>query len=145
MLRRLFITLGFVLAACGAPDPEFDAVAPKQAPIIDGTNCGMSDFPSALAVLVDAEISFEFGPGTEVTEQVTTVVCTGTLIAPDVVLTAAHCVDPELLTGGFGAVRSADYYVAADPDLSALALGLPGASLPTSARAVIATTSHPAF
>ena len=113
--------------------------------IINGAACGPEVEPTAMAIMLDATISFGQGQGFDVT----TVLCTGTLIAPDVVLLAAHCVDTSLLTGGLGEVTRADFYVTFDADLSAYAaqseLGAEPLPVPQSAVLVRAALGHPDF
>ncbi|MEW5847998.1 MAG: trypsin-like serine protease [Myxococcota bacterium] len=119
-LSRVVVVVSAVLtAACGNPSTRVAAGTPgtHQQAIINGEPCGRDDFPSAVALLTDATVDLGgFG-----TQRIKTVMCTGTLIAPDVVLTAAHCLDASLLTLGFGTVQEQKMYVSAEPDLTALA------------------------
>jgi hypothetical protein len=87
------------------------AGAQVSQPIIAGESCD-GRFPTAIAIVLDATIAGD---------DVTRLMCTGTLIAPDVVLTAAHCAEPKLLTGGADTVERADYYVTSQIDLIAFA------------------------
>lgn len=138
-----------VIAAGGCAPPEAPAgqgAATAAQAIINGDQCPATTSPTALAILVDATVDFSsFGGGTQ---DITTVLCTGTLIAPDVVLTAAHCTDVTALTMGFGDVERADFYVSFDPDLSALAGADPEAAppeLPASAVPVREALRHEGF
>jgi hypothetical protein len=88
--------------------------ASVQQAIINGETCGEDVEPTAMAMMVDASISFGGGQNLELM----TPLCTGTLIAPDVVLVAAHCVDLSSLTFGFGEVERGDFYVTFQADLS---------------------------
>lgn len=65
------------LAAC-VPEPA--ATTSQQAPVIGGTPTTDGEYPAVGALWLG------FGVG-----------CTGTLIRPDVVLTAAHCLDPAFI------------------------------------------------
>jgi V8-like Glu-specific endopeptidase len=69
------------LVACGPAELTGGAARDTQA-IIGGTAAAATDAPSAGAMLIDITL---LSTGS--------FICTGTLIAPDVVLTAAHCVD----------------------------------------------------
>jgi hypothetical protein len=93
-----------------------------------------------VAIMIDASITFGQGQPLELTQ----VSCTGTLIAPDVVLLAAHCLDLSTLTFGFGEVERAEFYVSFEADLSRFAgeqsLPIPASAIPTVGRAV-----HPDF
>src|SRR4051794_25736095 len=89
MPLRPFVLLAATaaLSACGGGAASVDAVGRSEAPIINGTACEADAEPTVVAILVDATVSLG-----GFTQDVKTVTCTGTLIAPDVVLTAAHCV-----------------------------------------------------
>jgi MYXO-CTERM domain-containing protein len=64
----------------------------SQHGIINGEQIDEGDFESAVALILTSDMGMGATTG---------VSCTGTLIAPDVVMTAAHCVDPLALGMGF--------------------------------------------
>ena len=73
--------------------------------IINGEEAEESDYPAAGAML--AEINFNGQTFVSLT-------CSSTLIAPDVVLLAAHCVDEYMLTYGFGTLDGVGWSRQAD-------------------------------
>lgn len=133
------LTLSLTVA-CGEPPASIAAAGADAAPIIAGEACEADVEPSAVAILVDAEIHID-GHGTET---IKTVVCTGTVIAPDVVLAAAHCLDASLMTFGFGTVTREDYFVTRTADLTGLAeqtsIDFPEDTISASSRVM-----HPGF
>ena len=68
--------------------------------IINGDDAGLSDYPMTGALLMTATFTYE-----EHTFPYSSIVCSSTLIAPDVVLLAAHCVDDLSFTGGYGTLE----------------------------------------
>ncbi len=84
--------------------------------IINGSAATLDDFPMTGGMLVDMDMQSSFGSG-----QIRTFVCSSTLIAPDVVLLAAHCLDPEAFLGGQpGSVTFNDVGWTRQADLSQL-------------------------
>ena len=85
--------------------------------IINGEDASRDDYPMTGGILMSARIESSFGGG-----DFQSFICSSTLIAPDVVLTAAHCVDIELLeystTFGFGTLEDVQQVWSRDADLS---------------------------
>jgi hypothetical protein len=101
----------------------------EPAPIINGAPADDDDYPMAGAYLLA-------GGGFKA------VVCSSTLIAPDVVLLAAHCVDPAVLAA-FGFTGGAGYW-STEPDLEIFD-GMQDPPLPEDAVAVSGTVFHEQF
>lgn len=121
--------------------------------IINGQACDENKYPASVALILEATANSIFSG----TQYMRTVCCTGTLIAPDVVLSAGHCVDKSTLEqGGFGMVTIDDlqYYISFKADLTNIASGTKGSSaasraelaaLPDDAIAVKQIVVNPGF
>lgn len=110
----------FAAAPASADTRGADETAPVPAdrlgpsPIINGEDATRDDYPMTGGMLLDADLSMS---GTDY--HLRMLVCSSTLIAPDVVLLAAHCVDPDVLTGGFGTLENTDIRWTREADLTA--------------------------
>lgn len=86
--------------------------------IINGQDATANDFPMAGGLILDVEVTMQGN-----TQTLRLFTCSSTLIAPDVVSTAAHCVDEEALntsfTFGFGTTTVLDVHWSRQADLSA--------------------------
>lgn len=81
----------------GALDaPELIAQDPGPHPIINGTSATEADYPMTGGMLMDAHLDL----GSYGEYDLRMFVCSSTLIAPDVVLLASHCLDEVSFTQG---------------------------------------------
>ncbi len=94
------------------------AAAMAQGPspkIINGADASEGDFPATGGMLMGATLSFQ-GNGQDIRQ----FVCSSTLIAPDTVLLAAHCIDEFAFTFGVFELNNTDIRWTRQADLSAL-------------------------
>jgi hypothetical protein len=142
--QRPFFSLLLILAvtglfACGS-DINDEPIGETEQSIINGKSCDKDTYPSAVAIIADIKgKAFGFLP-----IDARQTICTGTLIAPDVVLTAAHCTDPSLLLGNMGTIESAEYYISFTANLSYM-LAEKKAKLPDDAVKVRNRAAHENF
>jgi MYXO-CTERM domain-containing protein len=95
-------------AAAGIEDPEDQ--------IINGEAISTDEFPSAGQLIFGGTIDM-WGMTMEVTQPM----CTATLIAPDVLLSASHCVEEFFITFGMGELIDPIYCISFEADLSWMA------------------------
>lgn len=81
--------------------------------IINGGAATLDDYPMTGGLLMDADLVISGR-----TYGVATFICSSTLIAPDVVLLAAHCVDELAITQGQGEITRMEHRWARELDLS---------------------------
>jgi MYXO-CTERM domain-containing protein len=100
----------------GLEEPEVGSPEQRDqpAPIINGVAATEADWPQAGAMMMDATMSF----GGHVMD-FRMLVCSSTLIAPDVVMLAAHCVDPDSFTYGYGTLSDMEIRWSRQADLGA--------------------------
>lgn len=115
----LFLVLGLLQWGCG-PD-VLPPTAMVEQEIINGTGCDEQLHPSAVAIMVDGLMEITWPWPAEM--PLRTVMCTGTLIAPDAVLTASHCLHPDMLAAmaGGGQIKNTKFYVSFMADLTSMA------------------------
>lgn len=108
--------------------------------IINGTEATPDQWPMSGGLLAQVDVT---AFGSDLTAVLFT--CSSTLIAPDVVLTAAHCIDQSLLeeqTGGIATINHVTYAWTPETDLSGYGIGGPS-ELPDHATAGWDLTLHP--
>ncbi|MEC8382683.1 MAG: trypsin-like serine protease [Myxococcota bacterium] len=131
--------LAFMISLAHADDLSLTHVDPD--PIINGVNATADDYPMAGGLLMDGLISFSgFGD-----QPLHSFICSSTLIAPDVVLTAAHCIDESALTFGFGTVENLEVRWSRQSDLTSWDGSNPSSPWPEDAVAAWDWVAHPDF
>ncbi len=105
-----------IAAAAGCGGPAFAPTASNGGAIINGEPIGSDEFPSASALIFQGTVDVW---GQQM--PMCTMMCTATLISPDVVLTAGHCVDEWALTMGMGTLIDPLYCVSFEEDLTWMA------------------------
>ena len=123
MLRIALLAL-FIPALAGAETAQYG--------IINGEAVASDVFPSTVQVIQYGDSDF-LGPMTQP-------MCTGTLIAPDTVLTAGHCMEESL--GGFIPLTNVRFWVSFAPDHSAM-LDPETAEVPAAAVEAVDWVQHP--
>jgi len=98
----------------GVPTPRDEPSRADDEPIINGEAAEEADWPMAGGVILDAFLRSPWGD-----YAFRSLLCSSTLIAPDVVLLAAHCVDETAITYGKGSLEDEDYRWSRRADLSA--------------------------
>lgn len=108
------LALSFIFSCCVLSCAADGAEELQQytAPIINGEACAANKLPETAALIVEAMGETGNGP-----VSVRLLMCTATLIAPDVALTAAHCVDEDML-GELG-LSNLSFYLTFQADLTA--------------------------
>ncbi|MBT3220569.1 MAG: trypsin-like serine protease, partial [Proteobacteria bacterium] len=85
-------------------------------PIINGDETELEQFPMAGALIVDGIVEFDgYDP-----RAIRWFLCSSVLVAPDVVMAAAHCADWEMITKGEGAMRNVTMRWTRETDVTAL-------------------------
>ncbi len=124
------------LSALAEPPPP-----PEDASfIINGEDAFDDDYPMTGGMLLDADVT-SFGGS----QHIRTFVCSSTLIAPDVVVLAAHCLDDLALTSGFGTVDNKAVFWTREADLTDLDGTNANASFPEDTIEAWDWVMHPDF
>ncbi|MEZ4322908.1 MAG: trypsin-like serine protease [Myxococcota bacterium] len=145
--------VGAASAVTDAPTEPRDSGAPAlgatedgvQTQIINGVDATVEDWPMAGGMLLNGDVSFQ---GFEFEQ--TAILCSSTLIAPDVVMLAAHCVDLDALTlqldpSGQVSIENPEFYWTRRKNLSMYQLGAPPTNLPEDAVRAVKAVMHEEF
>jgi hypothetical protein len=117
-------------------DVRVGAVGPSSDAIINGELTDEDDFPMTGGMLMSASImNYSFS----------SFVCSSTLIAPDVVLLAAHCLDEYVFTQGYGDLEDKELWWTRQADLTEWDGSVRIPELPEDAVEVIGYTIHQDF
>ncbi|OGQ89883.1 MAG: hypothetical protein A2289_24225 [Deltaproteobacteria bacterium RIFOXYA12_FULL_58_15] len=128
---KAIVLFAVALTACGVDQVGLDGTSSAVgAPIINGTPSSATDFPAVGVLLMHIDDNF-FG-------EMASMACTGTLIAPDTVLLASHCVDPVSFYG-----MQPEFHFSFSHDVSAYGTGTPPFALPPNTYAVTSSVMHP--
>jgi hypothetical protein len=119
---------------------DLPEIQQKTQPIINGSACGPTEQSSSVAIILQSQVP-------SIPQKVNMLLCTGTLIAPDVVLSAAHCLDAPSLTSSLGLSGPLKFFISFTADLSYLTAAGSGGltSLPGDAIAGSSFMVHPDF
>lgn len=93
-----------------------DVFQPERQGIINGTPATLESWPQTGALILEAQV---------MGMQVSTLACSSSLIAPDTVLLAAHCIDPTLYAQQGIDINASELYWTRDPNPGMMTQTLP--------------------
>ncbi len=132
-LTKLFVATVLGTTACGELPEIAVGQSNRAQAIIGGTPATVGEFPAVGTLLIKGydEWFGEFGMS----------ICTGTLVAPDTVLLAAHCVDTDTL--GLPPGTEFDFYFSFALDVTDF--GSSSVDLPPLTTRIDRAVKHPSF